>query len=224
MAKTTRSVLSLPTLLLAVVVAALTSCGPILSHLQGSGHPATESRQVGSFSKIEIEGSGDVVATVNPVASLTVTTDDNLLPVMQTEVDGDTLKIRWAHPVSTSLGVKVRVAVPSLKALSISGSGTIVADGIKESAFSVNIAGSGEITTKGTADSCDVAVSGSGQIEDEELVTHDAEVAIAGSGSVTVYADHSLDASITGSGSIRYLGNPPQVKKSILGIGSIDPR
>jgi len=213
-----------PPLLLALAVA-LASCGPssIFGGVAGSGHPATESRHPGPFSKIEIEGSADVEVTISPAASLTVTTDDNLLPLIQTDVVGDTLKIGWAHSASSSLGVKVQVAVPSLEAVSISGSGTIHAEGIKEHAFSISISGSGDVTAKGQADTCDLAVNGSGNIQAGELLAHDSSVAIDGSGSVTVYADHSLEAAIAGTGSISYLGHPPQIKKSILGIGSIAP-
>jgi hypothetical protein len=222
---TSRSVFYFSPLMAALVVA-LASCGPssFTGGVAGSGNPATESRQVGSFSKVEIEGSADVEVAVNPVASLTVTTDDNLLPLVKTEVTGDTLKIGWAKGASTRLGIKVRIATPSLEALSISGSGTIHAEGIKGDAFSISISGSGTITAKGQADRCDLAINGSGDIQTGELVAHDARVAIDGSGSVTVYADRSLEAAIAGTGSISYLGHPAQVKKSIMGIGSIQPR
>ena len=212
--------------LLVAAVVALSSCGPgsSLSIVHGSGNPSTETRQVGPFTKIEIEGTGDVDVAVKPVAALTVTSDDNLLPLVKTEVVGDTLKIRWAQSVRTSLGIKARIAVPSLEALSISGSGTIHAEGIRESAFSVSISGSGDITAKGQADTCDIAINGSGDVETRELVAHDTRVAIDGSGSAVVYADQSLEAAIAGTGSISYLGHPGKVKKSILGIGSIEPK
>src|SRR4051812_22937807 len=68
------------------------SMGPAV---KGSGVAKTESRQVGPFTRISIEGSGNVVVTVDPTqpASLVLKADDNILPLVETTVKGDTLVI-----------------------------------------------------------------------------------------------------------------------------------
>jgi hypothetical protein len=52
-------------------------------------------------------------------------------------------------------------------------------------------------------------------------MARDATASIDGSGSIVLNATHSLDASISGSGSILYTGNPAQVTKSVSGSGTI---
>jgi hypothetical protein len=47
------------------------------------------------------------------------------------------------------------------------------------------------------------------------------DVSIAGSGNAAVSAEDSLRASVSGSGDIRYNGNPPHVESSVAGSGSV---
>jgi hypothetical protein len=65
-------------------------------------------------------------------------------------------------------------------------------------------------------------VTGAGHIKAADLLAHEAVVSIQGAGAVSVDADRSVDASIEGTGSIRYRGNPAHVTRSIAGIGSIE--
>jgi hypothetical protein len=44
---------------------------------------------------------------------------------------------------------------------------------------------------------------------------------LSGSGNIFVTATRSLDASVSGSGTINYAGNPPNVTKSVTGSGAI---
>jgi hypothetical protein len=44
---------------------------------------------------------------------------------------------------------------------------------------------------------------------------------VSGSGSIFVTATKSLDASVSGSGAILYVGSPKQVTKSVTGSGAI---
>jgi hypothetical protein len=54
--------------------------------VKGSGNVISESRQVTEFNKIRLEGQGKVVLTQGNQSSLKVTTDDNILPFIETGV------------------------------------------------------------------------------------------------------------------------------------------
>ena len=79
----------------------------------------------------------------------------------------------------------------------------------------VALPGSGDITVTGTTSNATITLLGSGNIYCDGLKAHSVGVQIMGSGNVTTYADESLDASILGSGNIRYSGQPAQVTKDI---------
>ena len=68
-----------------------------------------------------------------------------------------------------------------------------------------------------------INLPGSGNVHCDSLKAKSAKVTLMGSGTVAVYASQSLDASILGSGTIRYSGNPAQVTKHISGSGTIAP-
>jgi hypothetical protein len=62
--------------------------GPSVS---GSGRVMSETRNVSGFSNVSLKGSGRVVIEQGAAESLTVTSDDNLLKYVETEVRGSTL-------------------------------------------------------------------------------------------------------------------------------------
>ncbi|MGD0274182.1 MAG: head GIN domain-containing protein [Gaiellaceae bacterium] len=105
--------------------------------------------------------------------------------------------------------------------LSISGSGEAKLDGLAAHEVRAEISGSGDIEASGTTDRLDVSVPGSGDVRFDRLVARDAHVDISGSGNVQVWASDSLVAEISGSGDIKYAGNPRQVSKDVSGSGEI---
>jgi serine/threonine protein kinase len=189
----------------------------------GSGTLATETRDVGEFSKIEIEGSPDLEVVIGSNTVVSVAADDNVLPIIETRVDGDSLRIRSTRSYSSRLGVKVHVVLPSLDAIASSGSGSISANGLAARAFGLTISGSSDTTLKGTADSFDVSVFGSGDVQAGELIAKDVNVNISGSADAVVRATQSLNASVTGSGDVTYLGNPANVQRNVTGTGTVKP-
>ncbi len=59
-----------------------------LAFTVGSGHIASESRIVGDFQAIAIEDSMDLAVLQGSQTAVRVQADDNLLPLLQTVVDG----------------------------------------------------------------------------------------------------------------------------------------
>ncbi len=208
--------------ILCVALAGL--CGCDFKSIHGSGVAKTETRTVGAFSKINVTGSPEVEIAVGAPVSLTITADDNLLPIIETKVDGDTLNIGSKESYSTSIGVKLKITVPKLDGASVTGSSEIHADGVSAKKFTASVTGSGSIVLKGSADLLDGQITGSGEIKAMELATKTVSVGVTGSGRALVNASETVDASITGSGSVRYSGNPPNVQKRITGSGEIKPR
>ncbi|MGA2174812.1 MAG: head GIN domain-containing protein [Verrucomicrobiota bacterium] len=208
---------SLPVLCLGLVTVG--DCNPNAIH--GSGISKTESRAVGSFSKIDLTGSPDVEVAVGPATSVAVTADDNILPVIETTVEGDTLKIGSKQSYNTSHGVNVKITVPELNGVSVSGSGDIHVTGLKAGDMEATVTGSGDVTLKGAADHLRAQITGSGDLQAGDLAAKDVRVNVTGSGDATVRATEQLEATVTGSGDVHYYGNPPQVRKNVTGSGDI---
>lgn len=193
--------------------------------VRGSGHGMSEPRNVSGFSKVSLEGSGRVVIEQGAAEALTVTTDDNLLHYIETQVRGDTLVLdeRSGVSLSPSENIVFRVTVKNLDGLDISGSGAAEAKGLRGPKMKIDISGSGEVSAEGVADDLDISVSGSGRFHGDGLKSKRTRVDISGSGSAVVASSDTLNAIVSGSGSIEYVGDP-QIHQDISGSGSVRKR
>lgn len=206
--------------LIIVAVAALAGCN--LIGIQGSGVKKTETRKVGSFTRIRVEGSSDVDVKRGPM-KLSVTADDNLLQYIETKIEGNTLVIGAKKSISPKVGIVVDINMPTLDGVAVEGSGDIRADDVKAAAFHASIAGSGDVWAAGSADSVDASIAGSGDVDLKKLPCKTAKASISGSGNIDIAVSDSLSASIAGSGDVTYSGNP-RVTKSIAGSGDVRKR
>ena len=192
------------------------------STAEGSGVPTTEARVVPAFESVELAGSNNVVIRVGEKQSVVVSADDNLLDRVTTEVHSGKLVIgNTPGSFTTKSPMSVDVTVPTLDAVTLAGSGNIVVDGIEAERLEVTLPGTGTLTGSGTATRLDVTVGGSGTVQFTRLVANDVRAVVSGSGSIFITATETLAASVSGSGTILYAGNPQDVTKSVTGSGAI---
>ncbi len=90
---------------------------------QGDGPVKTETRSVSGFQGVELNLAGDVEVRVADTYSVEIQAQENLLPLLKTEVEGGRLMIYFSENVSHSEGVKVVVSGPSFNNFSLGGSG-----------------------------------------------------------------------------------------------------
>jgi Putative auto-transporter adhesin, head GIN domain len=202
----------------AAVLVLVAGCG---GGTKGSGHLVTVHRDVGGFSRIELDGAGTVTVTVGAPAGLTIYGDDNIVPLITTNVVAGALVISSKHSYTTHDGLEIRVSTPALDAASIDGAGTFRASRIRATSFSADLSGTGTLDLDGTVGRLDTNVSGVGSALLEHLVTQDARVTLDGTGTVRVHVTGTLDAAVNGVGSIVYRGHPRVVHAHVSGIGTI---
>jgi hypothetical protein len=190
--------------------------------VQGSGHLKSETRHVGSFSKVRVEGSIDVEAKIGSQTDLKVSADDNLLSLIKTRVEGDTLIIRSEGSFSTNNRMVVQFSAPKIQAASVAGSGDVKVDGLRGGDFAASISGSGDISATGSAGAVSVSIAGSGDASLKGLQSSSATVSISGSGDASVNTSGPLSVVINGSGDVVYSGKPTSIAKKINGSGSVE--
>lgn len=210
----------------------------------GSGKEVAVARQVGAFSALRLDSSVDVQARQGATPSITVHADDNIEPLIETNVDGDTLVVRMKKGTSfrTHHKVVVDVVFTSLTAVqqrgsgdlhidkisgpkfesSISGSGDLQIENAQVGAFALSIAGSGDVVISGTADEARFGIAGSGDINARNFPARKVSVSISGSGDAHVNATDAVDARVAGSGDITISGHPHDVSRRVSGSGSIE--
>lgn len=194
----------------------------------GSGRSATETRAVAEFQAISLSGSMDAVVRQGGQL-LQVQADDNLLALLETSVEttrhGATLVVRWkrGENIYTRSKVLLTITVPKLSALVASGSGDAKLNGLSTEDLSIRIAGSGDVSGKGSATKLSVNIAGSGDVRLADLRSDDVDVQIAGSGDALVHAQKTINVRIAGSGDVTFVGNAA-MKSKVAGSGSVSRR
>ena len=211
--------------------------------VKGNGKTINETRNVGSFDAVGVAGSFDVFLVAGDEGKLDITVEENLAPYLITEVKNGDLKIKWKNGVNirTTSNTTITVHFKSINSLAMAGSGDIVGkDKIKGNSLDVAVAGSGDIEVdidveqletaisgsgdielSGTATEFEAAVSGSGDVDAYDLKVEKAELKISGSGSIGVNVEKEIVARISGSGNIKYKGQPRIEDIKVSGSGNV---
>ena len=183
--------------------------------------PATQTRSVAQFSRLDLAGSNNVTVTVGGRQSVVVRADSKLINDVTTRVVDGTLTIADTGSFTATSPMSVEVSVPSLTALELSGSGQISVSGIKAQWLTVTITGNGLLYAIGSTAQLDVTLSGEGTAQLNQLVADNVSALVTGAGLIEVIARASLVAVIPGDGAIIYGGNPAQVTTSVTGTGTV---
>jgi hypothetical protein len=209
----------------AVIVAVLAVLAVVVWLVTQSGATvASQTRAVAPFNAVELAGANVVTVHVGAPQSVVVHARQSELQLITTDVRAGTLVIANVPTRQPTKGpMSVSITVPSMQSLAISGSGVVNLTGIHAPSFTVTIGGSGVVNASGTATRLSVSMPGSGYAELGQLVARDVSATVSGDGQIVVTATRSLDASVPGTGVIRYSGNPAQLTTSVTGTGTIIP-
>lgn len=103
------------------------------------------------------------------------------------------------------------------------GVGSIEAKGIQGKRLTIALTGVGNMTIEGAADSLDLSLEGVGSYQGGAFKTKQAIVRSEGVGNALLNVSDRLDATVSGVGSVEYIGNP-KVQKSGKGLGQLKQR
>jgi hypothetical protein len=192
--------------------------------IQGSGRIKQESRTLAPFSRVHINLAADVTVTKGASPTSTLTADDNILPLITTQVGGGVLTISNSKSFASNTQVLVRITVPSLSRLVVDGAGDVSLNGVDEKTLELVTRGSGGLRARGRVDALTARLEGAGDMGLFELQTRSAEVLLNGSGTIQVSASETFSGAIEGSGDILVRGHPRMVRSVVNGAGSIIPQ
>ena len=192
--------------LLVLTFATLACNATIPGALVGSGNVVTESFDVSDFDQIRLGTSGTLYVEQGDEFSLTIETDDNILPALNVDVTKGVLRLT-ANPDYTALQSTTliyRVTVPELTALDVSGSGEIFVGDFKSASLSMTVSGSGDtVFSNAEIDSLTINVNGSGKVTIESATSEDITIKVNNSGDVTLAGEtESITITTSGSGKV----------------------
>ncbi len=197
-----------------------------------------------NFTGVKLGGSSKVYLKKGSEQRVEAEGSEDALEILELTVKNGTLHIGQKPGMRSWKGYKspdIYITIPELDAASISGSGSIIGEStFKSRSMDISISGSGKINLDLDANDLEVkisgsgraelsgkakthrfTISGSGKIDAEGLESEESKVVIAGSGSITNHVTKRLDVTISGSGSLRYKGDPEHLNSKASGSGKV---
>ena len=210
-------------LLLVLIALDLSGC-KFNRGIAGSGNRKTEKREVTSFNAIDSGGAYNINVTCQKAATFEIEADDNILPLIKTEVRGGTLFIESDQEYHSSKLPTLRITLPDLAAIKNRGAGQIQIADVKNDQIGLQSDGAATIDASGTTKFVEIGATGAGKIDTGSLHAEKVKVSVSGAANIDVYATEQLDVDISGVGKVSYAGNPKTVMKSISGVGTVSPK
>jgi hypothetical protein len=207
----------------AALVAAFSACH-IGRGIKGSGNRKTEKRDLPAFKAVDTTGSYEVELMCQKPAGFEIEADDNILPLIRTEVRDGVLYVSNQQRYNSAKAVALRISLPELISVSSRGAGEITVQDANSNDLKIESTGAASIKAAGKVKSATISSTGAGDIDANRLQTEKARVTVTGAASVNVYVTEQLDVSVSGVGSVSYSGNPKTVNKSVSGIGSVNKK
>ena len=231
-----------------VLFLAAPGCNAVMSTvtapaIRGSGIAKEETRAVGPCDGIDVRSALSAVVTAGPAASVTVRGDDNLVPLVETEVEGSTLyaRMRPNTGYTTKLPLELVVTLPRLVLARADGASTIRATVVAGGDFTAVAAGASTLRLGGIdAAQADLTARGASRIEASgkagrahltaaeastiqagALDAQAAEARLGGASHGEVRASASIRGAVAEASSLRVLGHPATSDVAISGASSV---
>jgi hypothetical protein len=206
------------------IIQRLLSSSKSIEITRGSGKSSSDVRsilQFTRFSKVVIAGAADVHIYQGDERSVIVMGDDNIIPLITTDVIGDTLRIDSRGSYRTTSPLRVSVTTPDISDVTVSGSADVIISEIQQDHAKLKVSGSGDITASGRVTQLELRASGSGDIRTMSVKAETVNAKCSGSGDIFAKASKSASLKITGSGDINIYGKPNIVNSISKGSGDI---
>ena len=185
--------------LLGALVLTAVACGST-----GSGDIISETREVGSFDRIEVSSGIAVEIIVDPTAPAEVVSiyDDNLQDKILTTVNDDTLVVEVrGNVIAPGSGRMVKVAMPVLIGLFADGGASVHGEG--------------------AADELELRAEGGAAIDFEDMIVQTMTVGMEGGSTATVNPALEVTGQVTGGATLTLANSPASRDLDVSGGGKV---
>ena len=133
--------------LISIMTIFTSSCKFTIGVVSGSGNIETEERDVSDFDEVHLSGIGNLIIEQGDKESLIIEAEDNIIPLIKSEVSGDRLTIGFKRGFNfiPTKNIKLYLMVIDLDSISLSGAGDIDCDKFDTDKLELEISGTGDI-------------------------------------------------------------------------------
>jgi len=213
------------------------------SGIKGSGVAASKEVACSNVNKVKISGVGKLIITQSKDQneSLKIDADDNILPLIVSNVSHNELeiKIQDDKKVNPSVPLVYNLTVKDITKVDVSGTMVVELSNVQANALDIVTFGNVNVTGKvdvekiqmtsagisnfvlsGRADFQKFTSKGSCSFDGTNLKGKEAHLEMSGAGTVTLNVSDAINGSVSGASEVSYLNNPV-VKATASGISSI---
>jgi autotransporter translocation and assembly factor TamB len=214
---------------------------PGFGWIKGSGNVIKETRNVSSFTGIDVGGAFDVILIKANKEKVVLEIDDNLMPYVTTKVFGGILEIDNKKDFRNPKELKVTIYYKSIDEIDLSGAASLFSeDVLKTESLEIDASGASDIELKldldyleadfsgasriefsGRAKSVEVETSGATVFRAFDLETESFEIDASGAAVARIWVTKELSLEASGASSVRYKGSPSIDIINISGASSV---
>jgi len=143
---------------------------------------------------------------IGPAEPIVVEAQENLLPLIRTELVGATLTIDGKEAFTSTQPIQVTVVVPTLVGVTLSGGSQATIDGLAADSLAVSISGGSAVTATGSADALELSASGGSRANLENLSTRTATIDVSGGSVANVRVSDLATGSASGGARVTVFG------------------
>lgn len=197
-----------------LTVLATAACGAQQpsTELIGSGVIASEQRTTGTFTILSITAKAvDAYVSIGSPVSVKISADDNIVPLITTKVQSDELTIGLDRVVSTHLGMRVDVTMPTVTKVKAGPAVKMHLTGMAGSQLDINGAVGSQIMGSGQAAHMSLTLVGGARADLRALEARDVAVLLNGASTAEVLATSSVTGEAHGISHLGVWGQSPSV-------------
>ena len=219
--KVSYSIMNRTTILLVACIVVTAGCSRL--GIKGDGVITTTNRPIAEFSALEAAGAYQIQWSSGKPA-LTISTDQNLLPLITTSITGNSLHIDCKENLRPTKGITIIVSSASLTDVQLNGAVSVTASNLSGEDLKLESNGASSIVVDGSVTNLEADLSGATRLNGKSLHAQTARVSLNGAAYADVTVTETLNASISGAGVLTYGGDPKSVEKNVGGVGRIQAR
>ncbi|TXF98777.1 head GIN domain-containing protein [Massilia arenae] len=191
---------------------------------EGDGVAARDQREVKALAALDVSGSLPVEVRVGPAPSLAVEADSNLLSLIRTETQGDTLRIYSEKSLRSKTPLRIVYTTPRLSEVRASGATRVEVSDLNGAPLDVRRSGSSEVRLAGKVGNLNARSSGSGLLDASRLQADGIDATLSGSSRMRlgqVKGDHAR-LELSGSSSLDASGAVRSLSARVSGSANVD--
>ena len=206
-----------------VIAAVILIAGCSRLGIQGDGVLKTEDRPISEFSKLVV-ADGYEVEWSSGKPRLTLSADQNLLPLVGTVSSGNTLQIGSKEGLVPTKRIKIILTSATLADVRLTDAIRFKASQVSGQDLRLEGTDASEISVDGSVTNLDARLTGASKLNAKSLQTQNATLSLGDASAAEVTVTESLKATVKDAGSLTYSGNPKSVEQKVTDAGTIKNR